>query len=243
MKKPQVAILAGGLGTRLGEMTKDVPKPLVLVKGKPFLEWQIEHLKSHGFKKILLLVGYKADKIKDYFGDGKKWGMEIEYSVEKDQMGTGGALLNARYQLEGDFLLLFGDSFLPVDFEGMLSKLDHSTDVVMAVYNNKENTDVPFNVSLDTNFLVDAYYKEGSSQQKPDKVLKYVEAGAYLVRKSILSGVALKYCSFESELLKGIIRMRRVKGWISDERFYDIGTPERLALFERKLSDYFPYSI
>ncbi|MBK9295143.1 MAG: NTP transferase domain-containing protein [Oligoflexia bacterium] len=243
MHKPQVVILAGGLGTRLGDITKEIPKPMVLVSGKPFLEWQIEHLKKHGFTKILLLTGYKSEQIKSYFDNGKKWGVEIEYSVEKDQMGTGGALLQARYQLEGDFLLLFGDSFLPVDYQGMLAMLDHNTDVVMAVYNNKEDTGVPFNVSINTNFFVDTYYKEGLSLPKPEKPLKYVEAGAYLVRKNVIAGQSLKYCSFEAEILKGVIKMHRMKAWISDSRFYDIGTPERLKLFERKIRDYFPNAL
>jgi NDP-sugar pyrophosphorylase family protein len=237
--KPQVVILCGGLGTRLGDVTKDIPKPMVMVNGKPFLEWQLLHLKKNGFTKFLFLTGYKGDKIKEYFDDGKKWEVTIEYSHEKEQLGTGGAILQAKMYLDAEFLLLFGDSFLPTDFTEMTSKLEQAADIVMALYDNKENTDVPFNVSVDNKAFIDGYYKEGTSQPKPERPLRFVEAGAYYVRKMFLASVPLKFCSFEADLLRAPIRMHKVRGWLAPIRFYDIGTPERLSLFESKLSDYF----
>jgi NDP-sugar pyrophosphorylase family protein len=240
---PQVVILAGGLGTRLGELTQETPKPMIMVKGKPFLEWQLEFIKEQGLKKILLLTGYRGDKIKEYFGDGKSRGLDIEYSMEKEPLGTGGALLNAKHLLEIEFLLMFGDSFLPVDYKKMVAQLDLTSDAVMAVYDNREDTDVPFNVALDGKSKVEVYYKKGLSSGEPSKPLKFVEAGVYFVRKNLLAGLQVHFCSFENELLKLSLRSHKVKGWLSPQRFFDIGTPERLSYFERRVSDYFPNAL
>src|SRR4051812_33410009 len=123
MNPLQAVILAGGLGTRLGTITKETPKPLVNIKGKPFLEWQLQFLADQGVKKFLLLTGYKGEMIENYFGNGKKWGFNISYSQEALPLGTGGALLQAVPKLADRFLLLFGDSFLPVSSVDLFEKL------------------------------------------------------------------------------------------------------------------------
>src|SRR4051812_46674544 len=116
MRSRQAVVLAGGLGTRLGALTKEIPKPLVKIKSKPFLEWQMEFLASQGFKDFLFLTGYKSEMIEDHFRNGSLWNVNIEYSEEVLPLGTGGALLQALPKLADEFLLLFGDSFLPVQY-------------------------------------------------------------------------------------------------------------------------------
>jgi len=108
-------VLAGGLGTRLRPITEKVPKPLVPVKGRPFLDFLLEKIARMGVKKCVLLVGYKGKMIENYCKDGKKWGLKIAYSHEKEQLGTGGALVNAVTHLKGAALVLNGDSYLDID--------------------------------------------------------------------------------------------------------------------------------
>ena len=113
----KVLILAGGLGSRLQSLLRGrLPKPMAQVKGKPFLEYQIDQLQAHGFKHLVLCVGHLAHHIQDYFGDGRDRGVQIAYAVETELLGTAGAINNAESFIEDTFLVLNGDSYLEVDF-------------------------------------------------------------------------------------------------------------------------------
>src|SRR5919112_1675155 len=109
-------VLAGGLGTRLRSLLNDRPKPMAQVAGKPFLEYQIEMLRLHGFQDLVLCVGYLARHVQEYFGDGRGWGVHIDYAVETELLGTAGAIKNAQNFIDKDpFLVLNGDSYLEAD--------------------------------------------------------------------------------------------------------------------------------
>lgn len=239
MNFPQAVILAGGLGTRLGPLTKDIPKPMTPIRGKPFLEWQLQYLSQQGLKEFLLLTGYKGDQIEKYFSAGGRWGWKITYNREEQPLGTGGALLNAFEKLPAEFLLFFGDSFLPVQAYEIYEKLKSpNIDIVMAVYDNAEDTTVPYNVALNRENLVTRYQKGKASEG-----LTFVEAGVYGVKKIGLVASENKICSFESDLLTPAIQAGRVAAWKSPHRFFDIGTPQRLKLFEERMGDYFQNSL
>ncbi|MEM0368273.1 MAG: nucleotidyltransferase family protein [Desulfurococcaceae archaeon] len=121
-------ILAGGFGKRLRPFTEDSPKPMIPIVGKPLLEYQISWLKKHGFNEVLLLVGYKKEKIIEYFGSGGKFGVKITYIVEDEPLGTGGAVKNAEHILlkEPVFLVLNGDILTNLNPLQLLSKLESS---------------------------------------------------------------------------------------------------------------------
>mgnify|MGYP001097535347 FL=1 len=108
-------IMAGGKGTRIASVASDIPKPMIKVCGKPILEHQIDNLKACGLTDIILVIGYLGYVIKDYFGDGSKFGVKIEYFIEDHPLGTAGALFKIP-QLTEDFLLLCGDIIIDVDF-------------------------------------------------------------------------------------------------------------------------------
>src|SRR5438045_578917 len=131
----QAVILAGGLGTRLGALTQQTPKPMVPVAGRPYLEHQLLLLREQGITDIVLLTGYLGEQIENYFADGSAWNLSIRYSREAMPMGTGGCLRDARRLLEEYFLLIYGDSLLPIDYAGVLRRLmDAHLAGLMVVY-------------------------------------------------------------------------------------------------------------
>ncbi|MDO8490029.1 MAG: nucleotidyltransferase family protein, partial [bacterium] len=112
----QAVILAGGLGTRLRPLTNTTPKPMIPINGRPFLEYTIEALRWHNITHILLLTGYLGEKVKAHFGDGAQHGVSISYSHEGQPIGVGGSLRLAESRLEDNFLLLYGDVYLPINY-------------------------------------------------------------------------------------------------------------------------------
>ncbi|MDE1846385.1 MAG: nucleotidyltransferase family protein [Candidatus Micrarchaeota archaeon] len=115
-------ILAGGFGKRLRPLTETTPKPLIPVGGKPILEWQIGWLKKYGYSTFIITASYLADKIIDHLGDGSKWGVEVEVVIEKEALGTGGALKSVEHLLKGEkeFAVLNGDNITNLDMNRIL---------------------------------------------------------------------------------------------------------------------------
>lgn len=229
----QAVILAGGLGTRLWPLTKAVPKPMVPVAGVPYLEHQLRVLKQQGIRDIVLLTGYLGDQIEDYFTDGARFGLAIRYSREESPLGTGGALRQARDLLAQDFLIIYGDSYLPIDYAQVLTKLRNSdAEGLLVVYDDRlEDTSVKNNVKLDNSGYVTRYDKDTSDR------LDYVEAGVLAFRRSVLDRIPSKsVVSLEKEIFPQLIAERRLIAYITTQRFYDIGTPERLKVIEEVLT-------
>src|SRR5258706_6310482 len=144
-----VAILAGGMATRLRPITEKIPKLLVEVAGEPFFSHQIRLLKRNGLTRIVLCVGYLGDMIAQQYGDGSKWGMQIDYAFDGPKLlGTGGALIAALPRLGDAFYVLYGDSYLPVDYRAVGEFFLRSDQPgLMTVYENHGRYDTS-NVSL-----------------------------------------------------------------------------------------------
>jgi NDP-sugar pyrophosphorylase family protein len=228
----QAVILAGGLGTRLGPLTRTVPKPMVPVAGRPYLEHQLRELARQDVTDVVLLTGYLGEQIEDYFGDGRPLGLRLRYRREATPQGTGGALRDAADLLADSFLLIYGDSYLPIDYAAVLRRLDESGAAgVAVVYDNREDTNVRNNVAVSPDGVVTRYAKGAAD---PD--LRYVEAGVLAFRREVLgrlppSGPA----SLEADLYPGLVARGELAAFVTGQRFYDIGTPERLALIEQVL--------
>lgn len=224
----QAVILAGGLGTRLRPLTLDVPKPMVPVRGRPYLEYQIRYLKSFELTDIVLCIGYLGDKVVEYFGDGSRCGVNISYSHEQQPMGTGGALHNARDLLDGQFFLIYGDSFLPIDYAALEASYRALRKLVLLVaYGNQNDTSVPNNISVESSGLVTKYMK---GSRDPD--LRFVEAGVSVVGKKVLDLMPPRQTvSLEEEIFPVLIGMKECGAYITRDRFYDIGTPTGLEVF------------
>src|SRR5215472_12241128 len=146
----QAVILAGGLGTRLWPLTKEIPKPMVPVAGVPYLERQLHLLARQGLRDVVMLTAYLGEQIEEYFGDGSRLGLSIRYSREREPLGTGGALRDARHLLEDVFVVIYGDSYLPIDYAAVGHELALSDAMgALVLYSDQlGETDVSCNVAL-----------------------------------------------------------------------------------------------
>jgi NDP-sugar pyrophosphorylase family protein len=222
----QAVILAGGLGTRLYPLTKTVPKPMVPVGGVPYLEHQLRLLRKQSITDIVLLIGYLGDQIENHFGDGAEFGISIAYSKEESPLGTGGALRQAIDLLADSFLVIYGDSYLPIQYGDVLTTLNASkAAAIVTVYDNSlDDTGVINNIALDATKHVTKYVKGDPH----DPELKYVEAGVLGLTKPVIASIPASKVSLEEQIFPQLIAARQMLGFVTTERFYDIGTPERL---------------
>ena len=230
----QAVILAGGLGTRLGPLTRKMPKPMVPVAGVPYLEHQLRLLARQSFHDVLLLTGYLGEQIESYFGNGARLGLRLRYAREPRPQGTGGALRDARRDLAESFLLLYGDSLLPIQYAAAARRLKDSAALgAIVVYRDPAGeTTVRPNVALDRSGLVTRYDKTSAV----DPALEYVEAGVSCFRREALDLLpGAGPASFEECVFPRLIDRRQLAALPTAHRFYDIGTPERLRAIEEYL--------
>jgi NDP-sugar pyrophosphorylase family protein len=234
VRSAQVVILAGGLGTRLRPVTTQIPKPMVPVAGVPYLEHQLRLLAEQGLADVVLLTGYLGEQIEECFGDGSRLGLQLRYSREPTPLGTGGALREARSLLASEFLVIYGDSYLPIEYSAVVDRLraTNGSGVVVLYHDPSGETDVPGNVAIDGNDYVVRYDKSGTK----DPELRYIEAGVLALRKSVLDLMpATGVVSLEQEIFPQLIAQRGLVGLPTTQRFYDIGTPDRLRAIEALL--------
>jgi NDP-sugar pyrophosphorylase family protein len=233
----QAVILAGGLGTRLRPITETIPKPMIKVAGKPFLERQLELLRSGGIANALLLVGYLGEQIEEYFGDGAKTSGCVEYSYERAPLGTGGALKNAEAKLRDWFVLVNGDTYLAIDYEKLMGDFVDADCKAMIVAYEKPATEtaavpasgLPGNLGVSANGKVTAYRKRGAEG------LKHIDAGVIVLKKQVLADLPAKQnCSLEEEIYPQFIARGEMRAWVTTEPFYDMGSPAGLAALEAK---------
>lgn len=223
----QIAILAGGLATRLLPITNTIPKSMVIIEGKPFLEYQLEFLKNNGITDIVLCVGHLKEQVESYFGDGSQYGVRLKYSKEQGPLlGTAGALRNAIDFLDDTFFVMYGDSYLFLDFN-KIWRYFHQFEKsgLMVVYKNKNKYDTS-NVSIEGN-IVNNYSKTERASN-----MVYIDYGASLLRKKVLDLVPEnEYYSLETLFLSLIVQ-KELLAFPVKQRFYEIGSKEGLAEFQ-----------
>jgi NDP-sugar pyrophosphorylase family protein len=226
-----VAILAGGLATRLHPITEKVPKLLVEVAGEPFFSHQLRLLKSAGLNKIVLCVGYLGEKIVEAYGDGKQWGLEIDYSYDGEKLlGTGGALIRALPRLGDSFYVLYGDSYLPINYHAVGDFfLGSGRQGLMTVYQNEGLYDSS-NVQFDGGEIV-AYDKKIKSA-----AMRHIDYGLGVFHASAFDGLPRDAVVDLAEVQKALLERRQLTGFEIHQRFYEIGSHEGLAELNRLLS-------
>ncbi|ELK3773788.1 nucleotidyltransferase family protein [Campylobacter jejuni] len=211
----QAIILCGGLGTRLKSVIKDIPKPMAPINDKPFLEFIFEYLKKQGIKEVILAVSYKYEVIQEYFKD-EFLDIKIKYSIEKEPLGTGGAIKEALKFIKNEAYVLNGDTFFDID----LSKLKLNGSKICFALKQMNDFDRYGTVNIN---------KQGFVLSFEEKIFKkqgLINGGIYLLTKDIFNKFDLeKKFSFE-EFLQENYEKLKAKAHIFDDYFIDIGVPE-----------------
>ena len=231
MKKIDVAvIMAGGKGSRLRSITNDeIPKPMVPVDGKPLLEYQVEALKEYGIKKIVMIVGHLGEKIMDHFKDGKDFGVDIDYIVEKEPLGTAGAFYYLKDKTDAkDFLLIFGDVFFDIDFDRMEDfhfKNDALTTLLAHPNGHPYDSDL---IQTDDNGKVIGF--DSKNNVRDYWYDNMVNAGMYIINRELLElvGEPVKI-DFEKDILANQVKNgANIYAYHSPEYVKDVGTVDRI---------------
>jgi len=218
-----VCVLAGGLGTRLGEQVRTVPKALVEVAGEPFLFHQLRLLRRHGARHVVLCVGYLGERIEAAVGDGHGLGLDVAYSYDGPELvGTAGAVRRALPLLGDPFLVLYGDTYLRIDYQGVERALrDSGLPALMTVLRNEDRWDRS-NVQF-AGGRVTRYDK-----RRPTPEMEWIDYGLGALRPEALEAAGAAEPDL-AEVYRRLAEQGRLAGFEARERFYEIGSPEALA--------------
>jgi histidinol-phosphate phosphatase family protein len=230
-KPTQAVVLAGGLGTRLLPLTADRPKPMVEVNGRPFLEYLIEQLRDQGIEEVVLLLGHMASVVERHFGDGESFGVAITYSVTPPELQTLGRLQAARPLLAPVFLLMYCDNYWPLDLETLWRRFDEAqTPALVTVYRNFDHY-TKDNVRVDS-----AGFVERFDPSRTEPGLQGVEIGYALLQRQLLDELNDQDLPFEVALYPKLVGEHKLAAYLTDHRYYSIGSYERLARTESFLA-------
>ena len=222
----KVVIMAGGKGTRISEMFPDIPKPMIPICGVPVLEREILSLKEQGFIDIILTVGYKAEIIMHHFGDGKKYGVHIEYFVEKEPLGNAGALFQIKDKLTEDFLLLNADAMFNVDFNRFVEfHKEHKGLVTLFTHPNNHPYDSGLIIADNDKQVKQWLSKE---DERPEFYQNRVNAGLHVISPVVLDmRVTATKVDLDRQVLKPLCGTGKMYCYDSPEYVRDMGTPDR----------------
>jgi len=225
-----VVILAGGLATRLGNLAQNIPKSLVPICGRPFIDWQIESLKESGVTDILICIGHLGEQISNHLGNGNKFGVNIEFSSDGPiKLGTGGAILAAINKLPDNFMITYGDSYLPTNFHKITNHFfEKKAKVLMAVYKNKEKTEKS-NCHFEDG-LIQLYSKNYLTKE-----MNYVDYGLSLLNKSVFDSKRVNSRFDLAELFEDLSISSNLIGYEVQERYYEVGSLRGIKNLERYL--------
>lgn len=228
----QLAILAGGLGTRLGPLTSHTPKSLVPVLGRPFLEHQIELVRAAGVDRLVLCIGHYGEQIVERFGHGEAHGVEIAYSRETGGLlGTGGALRQAAPLLDPAFMMMWGDSYLLLDYAEIWRRFSaQDLPAMMVVFRNR-NQRAPSNLVV----------REGRvmvyDKWTPDPAKEYIDEGLTCLKKEVLERVPPDRPFAIEEVFRDLAAEGLLAAHETGQPFYEVGSPEGLRELEELLKE------
>ena len=214
-----VAILAGGLATRLRPVTEKIPKALVEVNGEPFLAHQLRLLAASGIRRVTMCVGYRAEMIEAYAGDGSRFGVQLTYSPDGPQLrGTAGAIAQARSLLGEKFFVLYGDSYLPCDYGAVQRAFEESgKPALMTVYANRDQWDTS-NVHFSAGRILD-YSKKLRTPE-----MHHIDYGLGVFHRAAFNGIPETGAHDLADLYQALLARQELAGFEVGERFYETGS-------------------
>ena len=222
----KTVIMAGGKGTRITSIASDIPKPMIFIAGKPVLEWEIECLRKQGFKDLIITVSHLGNTIIDYFGDGSKFGVNIDYYFEETPLGNAGALFKIKDKLTDDFLLLNADSIFDIDFNKFVEyHFQKGGLVTLFTHPNSHPYDSGLIVSNKNGEVVKWLAKD---DKRPTWYKNRVNAGLHVINKRLLGiEITTEKVDLDKQLLKPLQGTGKMFAYDSPEYVKDMGTPDR----------------
>ena len=242
----EAIILCGGLGSRLRSVIGEKQKTMTLIDDTPFLVRVINYLKSYRVTRVIFATGYKSEEIKDYFGEKYYFGVEINYSEEKTQLGTGGAIRNALSKVKYDnVLVLNGDTLFEADLyklKNNFTKLNADISIICKEVSDKSRygtVKISFNEKhnqVKGEGLIVSFDEKIDESEISDKENLYINGGIYLMKKSLIETIPEnEKVSLEKDLIPLRIKEQKIIGGVvSGEKFIDIGTPESLSQYKEE---------
>ena len=242
-KRSQIAILAGGFGTRLKKINSDIPKSMTMINGKPLLYHQLLECKKYSFERITMFLHYKSDHIKDYFGDGTDMGLKIQYCLEDTPRGTAGAIIDGLETLDDNFIVLCGDTYFNINLQNFYKyHLKRKSSLTLFTH--------PNNHPYDSDIIISNNMDEVESIEVPPhdhkKLPNLVSSGVYAFNRDAIRSYDshLEKIDLSSHLIPYLIdEARRVYSYKSVEYIKDMGTPERLEMVKRDINNRKPESL
>lgn len=222
-----IIILAGGLATRMRPLTKSVPKALLKVNGQPFIFWQLKYLRNQGITEVIICVGYLGAAIQDIVGNGSKFGLKITYSHDGPKLlQTGGAIKKALHLIDTNFFVLYGDSFLPINFTEIQSAyFTKKSPALLTILKNTNQWDKS-NILYQNDQLIEY------NKKNPTPKMQYIDYGLSILNKGIFNNY-LETTFDLSDLYHDLSIKKQIYGYEIFTRFYEIGSFKGLTETER----------
>ena len=227
-----VAILAGGLATRLRPTTEKIPKALLSVAAEPFLLHQLRLLRSEGFRKIILCVGHLGELIEEKIGDGTQLGLQIDYSFDGPTLlGTGGALKRAVAKLGPQFLVVYGDSYMPVDYAAVLDAFVRSEKpALMTVFENEGRWD-----ASNVRFEAGEIHRYDKKKRTPE--MRHIDYGISVLSAEVFAGFRDNVAFDLADVYSRLVSEKKMAAYEVRQRFYEIGSGDGLAELDALLRE------
>ncbi|MAG39964.1 nucleotidyltransferase [Candidatus Pacearchaeota archaeon] len=237
-------ILCAGKGERLRPLTNNLPKPMLDLGGTPLLEYNLQLCKNHGIKEIALNTSYLPQKIRQYFGDGEKLGISLDYSFEPELLGTSGALNNFKeFFDEEDFIVIYGDNLTDINLGSML-KEHRKQDNIATIFLQKEElpTDktTPGFLIVDENLIIKEIVETPTEEQLEryeniPETLKYNNSGIYVLNKRIFDYIPPGFSDFAKDIFPKILDKEKIQGFLTKGFYRELGAIERYKLTDEQI--------
>jgi NDP-sugar pyrophosphorylase family protein len=229
-KPSKAIILAGGQGSRMKALTNFMPKPMLRIQDKTLLEHNIALLSKHGIKDIIISIGYKGDKIKEYFGDGSQYGVNINYIEEKEPLGTAGPLNLLKDRITETFILMNGDELKNIDLEDMFMfhrKNKGTATIALTTIDDPSS----YGVAVMNGNKIKTFIEKPSRENAPSKL---INAGCYILEPEILKTVPEGFSMMENDVFPRLATNDKLLGYVFSGQWFDTGTPERFEQAEQE---------
>jgi NDP-sugar pyrophosphorylase family protein len=225
-----IAILAGGFATRLGSLVEKTPKCMLEINGKPFVDWQLDLLVANGYSDFIFCLSHQSELVQKHLGDGKTKGINIQYSMDGEtQLGTGGAILNALPLLGESFGVIYGDSYLPINYLAVEEEfLTSNSQALMTVYENQNQLDAS-NVEFFDGRLLN--YEKGSNSRR----MLHIDYGITFFKEAVFQPWMSQSKFDLSQVCHQLAANEQLSGFEVFERFYEIGSVQGIKEFSAYL--------